>query len=205
MKLRILIYLLTFFSVTSVSAEQTPNEKQARRIFDEAYEKVFGPQGCSLEYKVNLLGLYKTEGSVWFKEKKQKYLSKGSNGWNDGVTSYIVKNRKKVVEIHHATKKNKHEDKFEFHADNYSYHIATDPKGLLITLKAKKGVKGPKEVRALLDRSTYAPIHVKAKIGIIWANIAVSNFHSGDVNDEVFVFPRAKYSHFKFVDKRKED
>ena len=192
MKLRILIYLLTFFSVTSVSAEQTPNEKQARRIFDEAYEKVFGPQGCSLEYKVNLLGLYKTEGSVWFKEKKQKYLSKNSNGWNDG-------------EIHHATKKNKHEDKFEFHADNYSYHIATDPKGLLITLKAKKGVKGPKEVRALLDRSTYAPIHVKAKIGIIWANIAVSNFHSGDVSDEVFVFPRAKYSHFKFVDKRKED
>ena len=187
MKLRILIYLLTFFSVTSVSAEQTPNEKQARRIFDEAYEKVFGPQGCSLEYKVNLLGLYKTEGNVWFKEKKQKYLSKASNGWNDGVTS------------------NKHEDKFEFHADNYSYHIATDPKGLLITLKAKKGVKGPKEVRALLDRSTYAPIHVKAKIGIIWANIAVSNFHSGDVNDEVFVFPRAKYSQYKFVDKRSED
>lgn len=205
MILRILIILMTIFPAAGVSAQQTPNEKQARRIFDEAYQKVFGPEGCSLEYKVNIIGLYKTEGHVWFKEKKQKYLSKNSNGWNDGVTSYIVKNRKKVVEIHHAYKKNKHEEKFEFNADNYAYHIATDPQGLLITLKTKKGVKGPKEVRLVLDKSTYAPIHLKAKIGIIWANIAVANVHYGGVSDDLFVFPKAKYSQFKFVDKRGED
>lgn len=189
----------------SVYAEETPNEKQARRIFDEAFQKVFGDEGASLDYKVNIFGIYKVEGSIWYKGKKQHFVSKNEKGWNDGKLAYIVKERKKEVLIYNPNQKSKREKNFEFKGDDYKYHIANDPNGLLITLKAKKGVKGMKEVKALLDRHSYAPIHIKIKVGIIWANIHVANFKSGNINEDMFIFPKSKYSQYKFVDKRNSD
>jgi hypothetical protein len=48
----------------------TPNEKQARAIFDKAFDKLFGPDGCSLDYNLNVIGLFKNKGSIWKKGMK---------------------------------------------------------------------------------------------------------------------------------------
>ena len=44
----------------TAQTEETPNARQARRIFNTAYQKVFGEQGASLHYDVNIIGIYKT-------------------------------------------------------------------------------------------------------------------------------------------------
>jgi hypothetical protein len=46
-------------------AQDTPNARQARRIFNSAYQQVFGEQGASLRYDVNITGIYKTHGTIW--------------------------------------------------------------------------------------------------------------------------------------------
>ena len=126
--------------------------------------------------------------------------------WNDGVTAYMVYRKKKTVEIHHANsdKKDKYSGKFKFTLDDFTYHIAEDPDGLLLTLKQKKEAKGSiKEVKAVLDRKTFAPIRLRIKVAFFWTTIRISNFKSGGITDDVFVFPREKYaSDYKFVDKR---
>ncbi len=53
-----------------VQAQETANSRQARKMFDEVYERVFGAQGATLHYKVNVANLYKTEGAIWYKGKK---------------------------------------------------------------------------------------------------------------------------------------
>ena len=46
----LVILLLPFLSLKA----QTPNERQARRIFNHTYDMVFGDKGSSLSYNVNI-------------------------------------------------------------------------------------------------------------------------------------------------------
>ena len=199
--------MLLISALCAVHADETPNSRQARRIFNQAYKQVFGEQGATLHYDVNIIGIYKTNGTIWYKGKKSKFVDAKMNSWNDGTTVYTIKKknkRKKEVEIHNAknNKSDKYSRKFKFEPENFDYSIAEDPEGLMLTLKAKDGVKGIKEVRALVERKTYNPIRLRIKISFIWTTIKISNFHSGGITDEMLSFPREQYKDYVFVDKR---
>ena len=201
----LLAVMLLLSALTSVQAEDNPNARQARRIFNQAYQQVFGEQGATLRYDVNITGIYKTYGTIWYKGKKSKFVDAKMNSWNDGVTVYTIKKKKnKEVEIHSAknNKSDKYSSKFKFEPENFDYSIANHDQGLMITLKAKKGTKGIKEVHALVKRQSYEPISVRIKIAFIWTTITISNFKSGGITDEMLRFPAEKYKDYKFIDKR---
>lgn len=200
----ILAVVLLLSALTSVQAEDNPNARQARRIFNQAYQQVFGEQGATLRYDVNIIGIYKTYGTIWYKGKKSKFVDAKMNSWNDGETVYTIKKKKKEVEIHSAknNKSDKYSSKFKFEPENFDYSIANDERGLMLTLKAKKGVKGIKEIHALVRRQSYEPISLRIKIAFIWTTINISNFKSGGITDEMLRFPAEKYKDYKFVDKR---
>ena len=201
----ILAIVLLLSALTSVQAEDNPNARQARRIFNQAYQQVFGEQGATLRYDVNIVGIYKTYGTIWYKGKKSKFEDAKMNSWNDGTTVYTIKKKKKEVEIHDAknNKSDKYSSKFKFVPENFTYSVANHEEGLMITLKAKKGVKGGiREVHALVKRQSYEPISLRIKIAFIWTTINISNFKSGGITDEMLRFPAEKYKDYKFVDKR---
>ncbi len=201
----VLIFMSFLMVLCSVQAEDTPNSRQARRIFNSAYQQVFGEQGATLHYDVNITGIYKTNGTIWYKGKKSKFEDEKMNSWNDGITVYTVKKKKKKeVEIHSAknNKSDKYSSKFKFEPENFDYSIAEQAEGLMLTLKAKKGKKGIKEVHALVKRKTYEPISVRIKIAFVWTTIRISNFRSGGITDEMLRFPKEKYKDYEFVDKR---
>lgn len=202
---RILLLVLACLQGFTALADETPNERQARRIFNQVYNKVFGEQGSTLRYDVNIIGIYKTQGTIWMKGKKQKFVDERVNTWNDGTTAYMAYRKKKVVEVHAANsdKKDKYSGKFKFSVDDFSYHIATDTDGLLLTLKQKRDAKGSiKEVKALIDRKTLAPKRLRIKVAFFWTTIKISHFESGGISDDLFIFPRDSYKDWKFVDKR---
>ena len=200
----ILVVLLLLSVLSSVQAEDNPNARQARRIFNQAYQQVFGEQGATLRYDVNIIGIYKTYGTIWYKGKKSKFVDAKMNSWNDGETVYTIKKKKKEVEIHSAknNKSDKYSSKFKFEPENFDYSIANDERGLMLILKAKKGTKGIKEIHALVKRQSYEPISLRIKIAFIWTTINISNFKSGGITDEMLRFPAEKYKDYKFVDKR---
>ncbi|MBQ8154772.1 MAG: hypothetical protein IJ082_00380 [Prevotella sp.] len=206
----VLLVMMLISVMASVKAqddsEMSANERQAKRIFNQAYQQVFGEQGATLRYDVNITGIYKTYGTIWYKGKKSRFEDAKMNSWNDGTTVYTVKKKKKKkeVEIHESknNKSDKYSSKFKFVPENFNYSIANDEEGLLLTLKAKKGTKGIKEVQALVKRQSYEPIRVRIKIAFIWTTIKVSNFKSGGITDEMLRFPAEKYKDYKFVDKR---
>ena len=191
-------------ALCSMQAQETANSRQARRIFNSAYQQVFGDQGAALRYDVNITGLYKTHGTIWYKGKKSKFEDAKMNSWNDGQTVYTVKKKKREVEIHNAknNKSDKYSQKFKFDPENYTYSIAEEEEGMMVTLKLIKGKKGMKEIHALLERKTYHPIRVRIKIAFIWTTIKISNFRSGGITDEMLRFPKEQYKDYKFVDKR---
>jgi hypothetical protein len=200
----ILAIVLLLSALTSVQAEDNPNARQARRIFNQAYQQVFGEQGATLRYDVNIVGIYKTYGTIWYKGKKSKFVDAKMNSWNDGETVYTIKKKKKEVEIHSAknNKSDKYSSKFKFEPENFDYSIANHEQGLMLMLKAKKGAKGIKEIHALVKRQSYEPISLRIKIAFIWTTINISNFKSGGITDEMLRFPSEKYKDYKFVDKR---
>lgn len=200
-----LAFSLMFAVVVVAMADETPNERQARRIFDKAYSQVFGEQGSTLHYKINIIGIFKTEGTIWIKGKKQKFVDEKVNTWNDGVTAYMAYRKKRTVEMHHANsdKKDKYSGRFKFSPDDFTYRVSNDDDGIMLTLKQKHGAKGSiKEVKALVDRVTYAPKRLRIKVAFIRTTVSISNFKSGGISDDLFVFPRDKYKDWKYVDKR---
>ena len=187
----------------SIVNAQTPNERQAREFFDKTWELVFGEQGCSFRYDVNIIGLYKTSGTIWQKGKKSKYQSSRSQSWNNGTDCYVV--RKKEVTIYRSDdpERDKHASRFQFERDNYKYNIANDKEGLLLTLKAKSSrVKGVSEVKVLVDRHTFAPIRLRVKVSIVHATVRITNFKSDNISDDIFEFPAQQFKNLKVVDKR---
>lgn len=206
------LFLLTIIALLQCAAAQaqdeTPNARQARRIFNQVYDKVFGQQGSTLTYDVNIIGIYKTHGTIWMKGKKQKFVDEKVNTWNDGTTAYMCYRKRKTVEIHHANsdKKDKYSGRFKFSLEDFNYSIAKDPEGLLITLKQKKKAKGTiKEVRALISEPELEPVRLRIKVAFFWTTVKISNFKSGGITDDLFVFPRKNYQEgWKFVDKRKD-
>ena len=206
----VLLVMMLISVMTSVKAqddsEMSANERQAKRIFNQAYQQVFGEQGATLRYDVNITGIYKTYGTIWYKGKKSRFEDAKMNSWNDGTTVYTIKKKKKKKEVEiHETKNNKsdkYSSKFKFVPENFNYSIANNEEGLMLTLKAKKGAKGIKEVQALVKRQSYEPIRVRIKIAFIWTTIKISNFKSGGITDEMLRFPVEKYKDYKFVDKR---
>ena len=205
MKKRLITLIIICVQGLMLMAQETPNEQQAKRIFNIAYNQVFGEQGASLTYDVNIVGIYRTQGTIWYKGKKQKFVDERVNTWNDGKTAYMAYRKKKTVEIHQANsdKKDKYSGKFKFQPEDFTYHINKVKDGLLLTLKQKKEAKGSiKEVKALVDLKTYAPKRLRIKVAFVWTTVKISNFHSGGITDDMFVFPREKFKDWKYVDKR---
>jgi hypothetical protein len=193
-------------ALTAVCAQEklTPNEQQARRIFDEAYRMVYGPKGSQLDYAVNIIGIYKTKGTIWTMGKMSKFADEKYIAWNDNVTYYRYERKKNTVTIYdaHDDERDKYATKFKFYPENYRYHIKDDKKGLLITLKLKDGAKGIKEIRALLDKHTHYPLSVRIKFGIFHVTIKISQFKVGGISEQMFKFPKEQYKECKYIDKR---
>ena len=198
---------LTWGALTLQAEEkETPNAQQARRMFMETYNMIFGDKGSQLTYNVNIIGIYKTQGTIWTKGKKSKFIDEKYVAWNDDVTYYRLERKKKKIVIYdaHSDERDKYATKFKFSLENYTYSIKDSEEGYYITLKAKKGVKGIKEARCLLDKKTRYPISVRIKMGIFHTTIKISNVKVGGISDNMFVFPREKYSasQYEYIDKR---
>lgn len=205
---RFFLMCLVLLGMVMAQAQTTAQQNEARKTFDKVYNMVFGPQGSTLRYDVNIIGLYKTHGTIWYKGKKQRFSDERVNTWNDGTTAYMVFRKKKTVEIHEANsdKKDKYSGKFKFSLDDFDYSMKTEGSDLLFILKQRKKAKGTiKEVRALVDAKTLTPKFVKIKVALFWAKIKISNFKSGGISDDMFVFPAKNYKEgYKWIDKRKE-
>ena len=205
---RIFILLVVALNMVFSYAQTGLQQNEARKAFDKVYNMVFGPQGSTLRYDVNIIGLYKTHGTIWYKGKKQRFSDERVNTWNDGTTAYMVFRKKKTVEIHEANsdKKDKYSGKFKFSLDDFDYSMKKEGADLLFILKQHKKAKGTiKEVRALVDAKTMTPKFVKLKVALFWAKIKISNFKSGGISDDMFVFPAKNYKEgYKWIDKRNE-
>ncbi|MBQ8066166.1 MAG: hypothetical protein IJ200_11005 [Prevotella sp.] len=203
-KLYIIIGVLILSLTMQAQAKETPNAQQARRMFMDTYNMVYGPQGSQLHYAVNIIGIYKTEGTIWTKQKKSKFKDEKYIAWNDDVTYYRYERKKNTVTVYdaHSDERDKYATKFKFSPDNYTYSIKDSQEGYYITLRAKKGVKGIKEARCLLDKKTRYPVSVRIKVGIFHTTIRISNFKVGGISDDLFKFPQEQYRGSKFIDKR---
>lgn len=203
---RLSLFLFSLLLALGASAQASSNSVEARRTFERAYNLVFGPQGCSLHYDVNLVGVYKTEGTIWYKGRKNKFIDGRVDSWCDGQTMYTVYRKKKVIEINDplSDKRDKYSSKFKFTLDDFDYSMENIKSGTLITLKQRRGAHGTvKHAKVLLDSRTLAPKLLKIKVALFWANIRVTDFRSGNIADNIFVFPREHYgSDYCYEDKR---
>ena len=202
---RLLFSFLIILSTVTASAQDNANARQAKRVFNTAWNHIYGKEGVRFHYQIDILHLYKEEGTSWNKGDKAKSEYKDSKMWNDGNVKYILREKKGIVEIHDP-KVNKKDEKlqmFKFEPDSYNYSIAKDPEGLLVTLEAKPGAKVKmKKIIALLNQGNYYPKKLRIKVSIFWATITFSDFQAGNINDNIFVFPKEKYSNYKIVDER---
>ena len=184
-----------------MQAQESANAQQARKMFDEAYQMMYGPLGSQLQYAVNIVGLYKTQGTIWTKGKKSKFIDEKYVAWNDDVTYYRLERKKKTITIFgaHSEERDKYASKFSFEPDNYTYAAYEDKGMYIITLKAKKGAKGIKEARCFINKETGYPESLRIKVFIFSTTIKISNFRCGNIPDDTFIFPEQLYTDYTFT------
>lgn len=189
----------------SVCAADTANARRARQLVDEAYNMVFGAAGASFQYSVNIVGIYKTAGSITMKGRKSRFSEQRYSAWCDGEDYYKVDNRRRTVDVYKADspKKDKYSGKFTFSLNDFNYKYSERKGEYVVTLEAKPRAPGNiKHAQIVLDKATRAPRRLRIKVLFFWTTIKISSFKAGGINDAVFAFPRAKFSHYKFTDRR---
>lgn len=199
LSLSIMLVLCGSFTVDSSS-----NNNESRKIFDYTYNMVFGPQGSSLSYNVNIIGVLKVDGSIWYKDKKRKFVESRYKSWNDGTKEYWVDTKKKTVTLYTPgkRKKERYESKFSFNADDYNYSHKETKTTYEVILDARREVKGIKHLKAIIDKRTRAPKYLKIKVLWFWTTVNISNFRSGGISDDVFRFPAEQYKTYQVIDER---
>ncbi len=191
--------LLLLFPVSGVSAN---NAKEARALFNSVWDMYTSPNGVSLGYSVNIIGIYKTAGTIWVKGKRQHYQEKRYWGWSDSKHFYKVDMKKKTVDVHNpdSPKRDKYLSKFTFTPDDYNYGWANEKDGYVISLDAKDNVKSSiRHAKLVLDRHTHYPIALKVKVAFFWTTVKIINFHPGITDDDIFIFPSSRFKGFQFT------
>lgn len=202
MKKVILFMLLLIVAGLSALGQQTYTAEEAHRLFDEKYQLVFGDEGCSLHYAVNIIGIYKTEGTIWYKQGKSKFIDDKYIAWSDGTTYTRVDRKKRKVDVYSVEDddRDKYASKFTFEPDIYTYSASENKEHLVITLKAKKGVKGIKEAKCYINKTTGYPESLRIKVFIFSTTIKITNFQPGNISDDIFVFPEQLYADYTFTE-----
>lgn len=203
----ILALILSLLPALPASAKDNTNSKEAKELFNKVYNNVFGPEGSSLTYSVNIIGLYKTKGDIVYKGNKVHYAEERYLAWEDGVTAYMVDKKKKTVSVyrHDDDKKDEQLAKFKYNVNDFDISYITQDAYYYITAKVRDSkFFGIREVVAKVNSKTLAPVSLTIKLAIIKTTVKITNFKSGGIKDSEFVFPRKQFADYKFVDKRKE-
>ena len=196
---------MLLFLPFDVTAQNTPNARQARGIFDKAFNHVFHSDGCTFDYDVNLVGIYKCRGQLWLSGKMSRYKEQRLEAWNDGTHTYRVDHKRREVELHNTNspKKDKYTAKFKFNPDEYDYHVADGGSTFLLTLKLRKDGKSTiKQVKVVLTKRGLVPLKLSAKVYFFWCHLKMANFTSERIAPSFFDFPRSRFRAYKFIDKR---
>lgn len=205
--IRCLLIVLSIFSIglSTANAKPKTSDAQAREMFLKMYNMVYGPGGSALTYNVNIVGVYKTQGTIIYKGKKSHYVSQKHTSWDDGITTYKADNQKKEVHVYRSNdeSKEKHKSKFTFYADDYIYSYTTEGNNYLITANVKKSsLMGVKWLRVKADKTTLYPQSITLKVGFVKTTVQISNFRSGKIADSNFIFPHEQYKTWKTIDHR---
>lgn len=201
------IFIMLFFSLSekSIAAEKEHKGEEARELFDKVFNMVFGPEGSSLSYSVNIVGLYKTQGDIVYKDKKISYEEKRFAAWEDGKVAYMVDKEKKKVDIHDFDdeKKDKYLSMFKYDLNNfaYSYKVKGDYYELTAKVKNSKFF-GIRSVTALIRKSNLHPVSLSIKLAFITTTVQISNFRSGNIDESAFTFPKHRFTDYQYIDHR---
>lgn len=206
----LVVYAVFIFigSAQYVSA-QTAKE-QAKYVFKKTFDKVFGPEGSTFSYNVNIIGLYKNAGTMWTKGKNYKFAEERYMGWTKDGVYHKVDKKKKVVEIHKASSPNrdKYSGQIQFDEDDFDYKVKSDGKNYIISMDIKKNAKGKstiKHTKIVVDKKNMNPQSLKVKILFFWAAVDITNFKAGITDESIFNFPKDKYADYKFDDQRDKE
>ena len=214
---RFVLMLSVLFLGTVCATAQKQSKKQSkkhtvakaqrgREVFDKAYNQFFGPEGSRITYSVNIIGLFKTSGTIWNKGKKSAWDEPKVRVWNNGEKYVRLDKSKKQIDIFFPNDpdRNSHSSLMEFNPENYNYELEEKDGEYHVLIKAKPKVSGIKNVTLALERQSLAPKYLKVKWGIFHIKIHLSNFKAGGISDEVFEFPAEKYKGYNIEDYRKK-
>lgn len=203
----LIISLVLIIPASFADSKSNVNSKEAKELFDKVYNKVFGKEGSSLTYSVNIIGIYKTNGDIVYKGNKVHYAEERYLAWEDGVTAYMVDKKKKIVNVFRFDDEKKDEQlaKFKYNVEDYDISYTHDKTYYYISAKVRNSkFFGIREVVAKVNMKTLAPVSLTIKLALIKTTVKITNFKSGGIKDSEFVFPRKQFADYKFVDKRNE-
>ena len=202
-----LFFLLFCLSLEARDANPKSGSTTATELFNKVYNLVFGPQGSAPSYKVNIIGLYRTEGNIIYKGKKLHYSEARYMAWEDGITAYMVDKKKKQVNIYRFDddNKDKYLSKFKYDVNNFDYSYVQEGNYYLVTAKVKNpSLFGIRSVTAKVRQDNLYPVSLTIKLALLRTTVQISNFRSGKIADGNFVFPKDRFKDYEFIDHRNE-
>ncbi len=184
MKRHFVFILILALSMSINADDNKMSQKEAREIFNKTYDLVFGKNGSSLSYDVDIIGIYKTKGDIIYKGDKIKYTEERYLAWEDGKTAYMVDTKKKTVNIYDFNDDSKDEylAKFKYDINNFDFSCIKSGANYELTAKVKKGKYfGIRQVTALIRQKDLTPLSLTIKAAFFNCKVKVSKFHAGGI------------------------
>lgn len=204
MKKLIIVSLLLQMLLPATAKMKKPSE-EAAEMFNKVYKMVFASEGTSFGYSVNIIGIYKTEGTIKCKGKKMQYNESRFSSWEDGITAHKVDKKKKTISIYRFDdeRKDPQRAKFKYDINNFDCSYKPEKDYYIITGKVKNAsFFGIREFQAKVWKKNLYPVSITIKVAFMRTTIQINNFKMYAIADSEFVFPKNRFPGYKVTDYR---
>ena len=176
---------------------------KAHEILLKTLALIQNPGGAQMDYRLRV-AFYTKQGHIMFKGEKFRRESKKTIDWFDGNTFWSLTKSSNVCKIQRPKKHTDQNLASMMNAINSGCSYTMKDQGTLwhIRIKANTGSAKIKEAEVTVNKATYAPVQLRVKLGLLWANITLSNFQTANFNNDTFRFDPKKHPNAKIVDKR---
>ena len=184
-------------------AAEAQDGSAAHSILLKTLALIQNPGGAQMDYHLRV-AFYTKQGHIIFKGEKFRRESKKTIDWFDGNTFWTLSKSSNVCKIQRPKK---HTDQNLASMMNSihsgcTYTMKDQGAAWRIRIKAKASSAKIREAEVLVSKANYAPPQLRVKLGLLWANITLSNFDTDSFSDHTFQFDPHKYPNAKIVDKR---
>ncbi len=202
MKKTYLLILLSFITLSTFAQRA----EEARKVLDKTASIVGNRGGATANFSISGTKISSASGTISIKGNKFYAHTGDATVWYNGKTQWTY--LKSINEVNVTTPTEAQRMRMNpytfitMYKNGYALSMTQKGTNYQVHMVAQNKQRSVQEVFLTIDSRSYKPSTIKMREGQKWMTISISNFRTGKLSNELFVFKAKDFPSAEVIDLR---